>query len=63
LLKDAVVDFVKTQGADMVGFTQVARWPEHNEVPPDFWPDAIWAAIQVKKRNPPEAGFGLCDCY
>jgi len=42
LLKNEITAYVMAQGADIVGYAPVALWPEFKEVPPDFWPDAIW---------------------
>jgi len=43
MLKDEIIAFVMEQGADIVGFAPVGRWPEHNEVPPEFWPTSLWS--------------------
>jgi epoxyqueuosine reductase len=41
-LKNDIVRFCKTRGADLVGFASVERWDEYGEVPPDFRPKAIF---------------------
>ncbi|MFA4885127.1 MAG: epoxyqueuosine reductase [Desulfotomaculaceae bacterium] len=46
-LKKEIIDFVTEKGADIVGFASVERWPEFNEVPPDFWPTALWSMART----------------
>ena len=41
-LKDDIIRFCRERNADLVGFAPVERWDEHDEVPPDFRPRAIF---------------------
>lgn len=41
-LKKEIKEYVKARDGDLVGFTGVERWREHGEVPPEFWPTALW---------------------
>lgn len=41
-LKRAVVREARRLGASLVGFAPVSRWTEHDEVPADYRPAAIW---------------------
>ncbi len=41
-LKLRIKQFCLDAGADIIGFAPVERWNEYNEVPPDFWPQALW---------------------
>jgi epoxyqueuosine reductase QueG len=41
-LKKDIIKFAAAHGADILGFTSVESWPEYNEIPPDFWPTALW---------------------
>jgi epoxyqueuosine reductase QueG len=41
-LKDHIMDFCKTRGADLVGFAPVERWDDAGEVPSDFRPRTVW---------------------
>jgi epoxyqueuosine reductase len=41
-LKQEIQEFASSHGADLIGFAAVARWPEFNEIPPDFRPTALW---------------------
>jgi epoxyqueuosine reductase len=40
-LKQEIIAYAKSRDADIIGFAGVDRWPEFNEVPPDFWPTAL----------------------
>lgn len=42
MLKEEIKVFAGEKGADIIGFAPAGRWPEHNEIPQDFWPTAIW---------------------
>ena len=41
-LKEMVTDFLKENGADLVGFAPVSRWDEWDEVHPDFRPGRLF---------------------
>lgn len=40
-LKQEIIEYAKSREADIIGFAGVDRWPEFNEIPPDFWPTAL----------------------
>lgn len=42
LLKQEVIEYATEHGADIIGFAGADRWLEFNEIPPDFWPGALW---------------------
>lgn len=41
-LKARIKQFCQDAGADIIGFAPVERWNEYDEVPADFWPQALW---------------------
>ena len=41
-VKARIKQFCQDAGADIIGFASVERWKEYNEVPADFWPQALW---------------------
>ncbi len=41
-LKKRIIRFCRNKGVDLIGFAPVERWAEAKEVPPEFWPQAIW---------------------
>jgi epoxyqueuosine reductase len=41
-LKKRIIRYCRNKGVDLVGFAPVERWAEAKEVPPEFWPQAIW---------------------
>ena len=42
MTKAEIIGFCRGMGADLVGFAPVRRWEERREVPPDFYPQALW---------------------
>lgn len=42
LLKREIRGFASSNGADLIGFAAVSSWPGFAEIPPDFWPTALW---------------------
>lgn len=41
-LRREIISYAGEQGADLIGFARVEKWPEAAEVPPEFWPQALW---------------------
>lgn len=41
-IKQAVIDFCRAGGADLIGFAPVERWDQFGEVPAEFRPRALW---------------------
>jgi epoxyqueuosine reductase len=41
-LKKRIIRYCRNRGVDLIGFANVERWDEANEVPPEFRPQAIW---------------------
>lgn len=46
-MKEEIKNFAFSRGADIIGFASVDRWPEFNEVPPDFWPSSLWSMAKT----------------
>lgn len=46
-MKEDIMRFAASRGADITGFASVDRWPEYNEIPPDFWPTALWSMAKT----------------
>jgi epoxyqueuosine reductase QueG len=46
-LKRKIVREARKLGADLIGFAPVSRWREHNELQPEYWPDAIWRKTET----------------
>ncbi len=46
-LKKDIINYAACHGADLIGFANVERWPEYNEIPPDFWPTALWSMART----------------
>jgi len=42
ILRDEVEEFVKKEGADLIGFANVERWDEFDEVPKEFRPKFLF---------------------
>ncbi|MFX4262269.1 epoxyqueuosine reductase [Pelotomaculum propionicicum] len=41
-MKEDIIKYAASRGADITGFASVDRWPQYNEIPPDFWPTSLW---------------------
>lgn len=41
-MKEDIIKFAASRGADITGFASVDRWPRYDEIPPDFWPSSLW---------------------
>lgn len=41
-MKEDIIKFAASHGADITGFASVDRWPQYDEIPPDFWPTSLW---------------------
>lgn len=41
-LKQLIKRQAKQLGANLIGFASVDRWPEQQEVKPEYWPQSIW---------------------
>lgn len=46
-LRKKIVREAKRLGAELIGFTPVSRWPEYNEVSPEYRPQAIWHSVET----------------
>jgi epoxyqueuosine reductase len=46
-LRKKIVREAKKLGADLIGFTPVSRWPEYDEIAPEYRPQAIWRAAKT----------------
>ena len=46
-MKEDIIKYATSRGADIIGFASVDRWPEFNEIPPDFWPSSIWSMART----------------
>lgn len=41
-LKKEIEEYVRNRDGDIVGFANVERWQEFNDVPEEFWPGSLW---------------------
>ncbi len=46
-LKKEIAAFANNHNADLLGFAGVDRWPQFNEIPPDFWPTSLWSMTRT----------------
>jgi len=46
-LKKKIVREARKLGADLIGFAPVSRWPEYNELEPQYWPQTIWRKAET----------------
>ncbi|MDD2554231.1 MAG: epoxyqueuosine reductase [Desulfotomaculaceae bacterium] len=46
-MKEDIIKFASSRGADIIGFAGVDRWPEYNEIPPEFWPTSLWSMAKT----------------
>lgn len=46
-MREEIIKYAASRGADITGFASVDRWPEYNEIPPDFWPASLWSMAKT----------------
>lgn len=46
-MKEDIIKYAASRGADITGFASVDRWPQYNEIPPEFWPASLWSMAKT----------------